>query len=112
MLDHYEPPPPDLIHDAAAMLTWRTVDAELADLLEESGMAGVVAVRDRPGSGVEMLVFASPDLVLDVEIVAPPEPALRGRVAPAGRGAVELQVVGAEARLVRIDERGRFHFPG
>jgi hypothetical protein len=91
-LDDAEPVPDDLVGFATASLTWRTVGAELAELLFDSAQDETVAVRAAPTAAGRLLSFGHGERGVELELDAV---RLVGVVRPAGRYAVELQGTGA-----------------
>ena len=89
LFSRVDPVPPLLDEAARAAFTWRTVDAELAELMRDSAdaeeEAGALLVRG--GGGPRQLSFESPRLGIELEVVAtgPRERRLDGPAAPAGR---------------------------
>ena len=81
-------PVPQLLEDAArAAFTWRTVDAELAELMRDSAEAASeeeagVLVRGRHGP--RQLSFESPQLGIELEVTetGPRERRLAGQLLP------------------------------
>lgn len=102
-------PPPEVVAAARAAFTWRTVDAELAELaydswLESRPLAGVRAVR-----GTRRLVFDADELQVELEVdtgvTAPVQ--LIGQVVPPRPGTIEVR--NAERCVsVAVDRLGRF----
>jgi hypothetical protein len=93
-LDRSEPVPDQLVAGARAALTWRTVDAELAELLYDSDRDDApVLVRDGLGGpATRLLTFGSAPSTIDLEVDAGGD--LVGVVSPPGRYVVELQAAG------------------
>ncbi|MGH3329375.1 MAG: hypothetical protein ACRDPT_16560 [Streptomycetales bacterium] len=61
-----DPVPPEVMEGARASLAWRTVDAELAELVEDSTLTPVRGVR---GLGdPRQLTFQAPELTVAVEL--------------------------------------------
>ncbi|NAZ85032.1 hypothetical protein [Kineococcus indalonis] len=98
--------PEDVLAAARAVYTWRTVDAELAELSYDS------AGSSRPGAGVRgrtaalrTLTFRAREVVVEVGVT--PD-ALTGQVVPPVVRAVELHTTGADPVPVDVDELGCF----
>jgi hypothetical protein len=110
-----DPVPPHLLHSAAGAFTWRTVDAELAELVFDSLVQEPAVVR---GTGEpRLLTFQAAALTVEVEVVA--EGAARrviGRLVPAsGQLARPAEVeirFGDRLLTVTADELGRFTATG
>lgn len=107
-------PPPDVVAAAKATFTWRTIDAELAELTFDSGADSDALAGVRSGGGARALTFEHDDVVVEVEVN---EDAggrtLVGQVGPAAPEWVELQQAsGAAAVRFETDDMGRFRVPG
>jgi hypothetical protein len=65
-----DPVPPELVQMAQESFTWRTIDAELAELVADSyASAGATLVRSGQAS-VRLLTFAVGGLRLELEVLA------------------------------------------
>lgn len=116
LLSRADPVPASVVAAAKASLAWRTVDAELAELISDSLMGAGPTLRGP--TSPRLLSFETTDLNLDVEIhVTGGRARLIGQVAPpaAGRLAVESAagsrttvVDGTGAFSVAIDVPGRY----
>lgn len=108
-LDQVDPVPGDVVELAQAALSWRTIEAALAELAydssEESAPTGV-----RSPSGGRMLSFEGGGWTIDVEH-SPATGRLIGQVVPAREVEVELHLAGGVLSS-RSDELGRFSFDG
>jgi len=103
-IEEYDPVPPNVVAAAQASLTWRTVDAELAELIEDSALA-TASVRS---SGPRSLVFESPVATVVVEV----EPRngsrrLTGQIVLPRAAQVQVRHVGGRTD-VEADAQGRF----
>jgi hypothetical protein len=117
LFDRLDPVDNGLLEQARFAYTWRTVDAELAELsfdslVDREMMAGV---RDDGAStlGPRMLGFGAvvggEDVAIEVEITAGSDrPVLVGQVLPARPGTVEVQSGSGEVTAVDADGLGRF----
>jgi hypothetical protein len=112
-LDTFDPVPPRLVHTAIEALTWRTIDAELAQLAFDSlAMSEDATVR---GTGApRLLTFEGTALSIELELTsadASPDAArarrVIGRLVPAQAAEVELQV-GNHRVNAAADALGRF----
>jgi len=114
-VDLFDPVPSHLVERATALFTWRTIDAELAELVYDSASAREpMTVR---GDGEPRI------LTFRLEPIADREPAPRvveieiggegdtrdllGRVSPSGPDHVDIDR-GTATVTVAADERGRF----
>ena len=98
--------PAGFIVAGKAAFAWRTVDAELAALADESSdsesLAGVRAER----AAVRALSFLASDISIELEVTAD---ALLGQLVPARPGTIELQTQdGGVEHAATIDESGWF----
>jgi hypothetical protein len=106
-LEQSDPSPVDVAEFAKAALSWRTIDAELAQLTFDS-VDDTTAVR---GVAVaRMLAFESDDLMIDLEH-DPASGHLRGQLEPAGQMTIELHVLDT-VLVTESDDLGRFTFDG
>jgi hypothetical protein len=101
-------PVPDVLLDAArAAFTWRTVDAELAELTADTALAGALV---RGGDGPRVLTFALSRATLLVEVIR--EGAVRqllGQLLLRGAQATGLRLQRPGGELpVEVDELGHF----
>lgn len=112
-LVHQLDPVPAAVDEAArAAFSWRSVDAELAELTYDSwterrALAGV------RGRNSRQLTFEAPGFTLDLEVEEGPPPTLVGQLAPASAATVELRHREGVLSLL-ADALGRFvvdHLP-
>jgi hypothetical protein len=102
-----DPVPPDVVAAAKASFTWRTIDAELAELAFDSLLdADAVLVRgdDQP----RLLTFANSSVTIELVVVI--EAAGRrvvGQLVPEQQATIELVHSGGTASA-QADELGRF----
>lgn len=66
VFDEIDPVPPEVIAAAKASFTWRTIDAELAALIDDSALAPTAGIRG-PG-GPRLLTFEAPTVTVVVEV--------------------------------------------
>jgi len=107
-----DPVPPELVEMAKQSFTWRTVDAELADLVADSREpVGATLVRSDTAS-VRLLTFATRHVQLDLEVLA--DGGLRrlvGELRPAGPATITVEYEGGSV-TEDSDELGRFILSG
>jgi hypothetical protein len=106
-------PVPDRLDEAArAAFTWRTIDAELAELMRDSAEldAGALALRST-ATGPRLLSFESPRVAIEAEVsvTGPRERRLAGQIVPPVAATVTLEQGGVRLS-VQADELGRFAF--
>jgi hypothetical protein len=104
----FEPVPPELIRTAVGAYTWRTIDADLAELVFDSVVDHDDAALVRGPHPGRLLSFRSGGLTIDIEIAGVgPDRSLIGQLVPPQPAAVEIRQ-GTDARTVEADELGRF----
>jgi hypothetical protein len=101
-----DPTPPDVLDAARAVYTWRTVDAEFAELVHDSRfetplLAGLRAEE----AELRTLSFAASGLTMELG-VSPV--ALLGLLVPSGPAEVTLRLDGEAPTMVPVDEDGCF----
>lgn len=105
-----DPVPPELTLAARSALAWRSMDAELAELLHDSALETepLAGVRSTTG-GWRALTFETADgISIEVEVtVERSKRSLIGQIAPAGPAKVVVRLPGAEVP-VEVDDLGRF----
>ena len=112
---HMDPVPQLLEDGARAAFTWRTVDAELAELMRDSAEAEEEAGSlVRGGHGPRQLSFESPRLGIELEVTAtgPRERRLEGQLLPPATATVTVERPGEDGLSVQADELGRFVLDG
>jgi hypothetical protein len=112
---HMDPVPQLLSDGARAAFTWRTVDAELAELMRDSAEAEEEAGSlVRGGHGPRQLSFESPRLGIEIEVTdtGPRERRLEGQLLPPAAATVTVERPGEDGLSVQADELGRFVLDG
>lgn len=107
-----EPPSASLVTEARELLTWRRVDAELAELLSDSDLEDARAALVRGERTSRSVSFACGALTIEIDLL--PDGARRrlvGQLVPPGAAEIELQS-GAERHTIHADALGRFHAEG
>jgi len=100
-----DPVPAAVVTAAKAALTWRTVDAELAELTADSSLAPAGV---RAAQAARLLTFEGPGVEIEVEIVETgPTRRLTGQVVPVTPAGVTIRW-GAGVVDVTADDLGRF----
>jgi hypothetical protein len=61
-----DPVPPEVVAAAKASYTWRTIDAELAELVDDSALAPTAGIRGQ--GGPRLLTFEAPTVTVVVEV--------------------------------------------
>ena len=108
-------PVPERLNEAArGAFTWRTIDAELAELMQDSAEAdeGALALRSA-ATGPRLLSFESPRVAIEAEVtvLGPRERRLIGQIVPPVAAAMTLEQGGVRL-TAQADELGRFTFDG
>jgi hypothetical protein len=103
-----DPVPDDVITAAKASLTWRTIDAELAELVEDSALAPTAGVR--ADAGPRLLTFEAATVTVVVEVTEVGEyRRMLGQLIGPQPERMQVQVRHAGGSLtVPVDEVGRF----
>jgi hypothetical protein len=105
MFDQVDPVPPEVVRAGYAAFTWRTIDAELAELAEDSMLVGAGSVR---GTDTRLLTFEAPSVSVVVEVTEMGERRkLVGQLIPACAAALRIEHP-AGATTVAVDEQGLF----
>lgn len=107
MFDALDPVPPAAVQAGYAAFTWRTVEAELAELCEDSllGTGGSVGIR---GSDTRLLTFEAPSVNVVVEVTdVGDRRRLVGQVVPVNAGELRIEHP-AGAIVVAVDDHGLF----
>jgi hypothetical protein len=108
-LDQSDPVPSDVTEFAKEALSWRNIDAELAQLSYDS-TDETTSNTVRSTASARIVGFETGEWMIDLEHDATTRE-LRGQIQPASRLEVELHVVGA-VLVTGTDELGRFSFDG
>jgi hypothetical protein len=113
VIGRVDPVPPRLDEAARGAFTWRTVDAELAELMLDSADAESAELLVRGAAGPRQLSFESPRLAVELEVVdaGPRERRLEGQLLPPAAASVTVEQ-DAGRRAVEADELGRFAVDG
>jgi hypothetical protein len=105
---------PERLQEAArAAFTWRTIDAELAELMRDSAELEAGALALRSGEGPRMLSFETPRVAIEAEVTVtgPRSRRLVAQLIPPAPAAITLEQVGERIEAL-ADELGRFFFDG
>jgi hypothetical protein len=103
-----DPVPERVMFAAKASLSWRTIDAELAELTYDSVLDDDRLSLVRGATAARILTFSAGDLTIDVEVEGTDgELRLIGELAPAQRATVVVRHTEGTTE-VETDEDGRF----
>jgi hypothetical protein len=110
-----DPVPEQLDEAAQSAYTWRTIDAELAELMRDSAEAAdesALALRSAT-VGPRMLSFETPRVAIEAEVsvTGPRTRRLVGQIIPPVAATMTLEQGGLRLESV-ADELGRFRFDG
>ncbi|MBB5790940.1 carboxypeptidase-like regulatory domain-containing protein [Jiangella mangrovi] len=113
VIEATDPPPQRLIEVAKASFAWRTVDAELAELISDSSTEPALAVRSA-GEAPRLLTFTAGETVVVLEVTreggaagAAGEHRLMGQIVAPGAATVEVRHSDGVVS-VTTDADGRF----
>lgn len=102
-----DPPPRRLVEAAKASLAWRTVDAELAELIADSSTEPAAAVRSAT-EAPRLLTFTAGDTVVVLEVTREAGAhRVMGQIVAPGPATVEVRHAGGVV-TVATDADGRF----
>lgn len=103
-----DPVPAELIQAATAAFGWRSVDAELAELVFDSRLDQAGAALVRGAGGPRLLHFRAGLLTIEVEVTSTGSACeLVGQVFPAQWAGLDIRH-GAQVDHAAIDDLGRF----
>lgn len=107
-----DPVPSTVVQAARASFTWRSIDAELAELAYDSLLDDALLVGVRGGESPRSLTFEAPDVVVEVEVVeAGARRRLLGQLIPPLGAEIHIRHSGGMVR-VEADDVGRFTASG
>ena len=102
-----DPVPARLMADAVEMFSWRTIDAELAELaFDSAGTQAAASVRG--AEPPRLLTFEAAELSIELELTGTAaERGITGRLIPAQRAGIEIRL-GGQQLTATADVLGRF----
>lgn len=107
-----DPVPESLLRAGRETLTWRRVDAELAELLRDSALDDARPALVRGEGEPRAISFAAGELTIELDVLADgPRRRLVGQLVPAQAATIEIQSA-ALRTTVAADSHGRFHAEG
>jgi hypothetical protein len=107
-----DPVPEHVVAAARGSFTWRTIDAELAELAYDSALDTEQLAAVRSADAGRLLTFETPALMIELEVTAVgSRRSIRGQLEPPGPGAVEIRHAGGVLE-VEADSLGRFTADG
>jgi hypothetical protein len=106
-------PVPERVRDAArGSFSWRTIDAELAELAYDSAAQAGREALVRSADTRRLLTFDAAGLSIEVEVTSTdPDVRLVGQVVPPQRAEIEVRHAGGRI-TVEADDLGRFAADG
>ena len=107
-----DPVPRAVVQAAKESLTWRSIDADLAELAYDSLLDDALLVGTRSEAAPRSLTFETADVVVEVEVVdAGERRRLMGQLVPPRPAEIQVRHSGGLIR-VGADEVGRFTAAG
>jgi hypothetical protein len=108
--DEIDPVPDHVVAAAKGCLTWRTIDAELAELIEDTALLAGTSVRSPHGP--RLLTFSAPQVSVVVEVAeVGPTRRLIGQLGDPRSAAIEVRFRDGTT-WVDADQLGRFVVDG
>ena len=107
VFERIDPPPEHVIASARDVFTWRSLDAELAELVYDSMAQDATLVRG--SDTTREVTFRAPGIEVEVMVVSEHHRSLVGQVVPAQEAGVEL-LHRAGTATTTTDALGRFTF--
>ncbi len=101
-----DPVPEHVVTAAKEAYTWRTIDAELAELVYDSASQEPVGVR---GEAARQVTFRAPGVEIEMMVMAEGTRRLVGQLVPPQQASIQLRH-GESVREVTSDGLGRFTF--
>lgn len=106
VLDAVDETPPDSLESARAAISWRSLDAELAELIGDSSVDGTELLVRGPVLDHRVISYSTDEVRIDVEHT---DGQLIGQVSPPVTGVAELyREDPAPSAVADIDEFGTF----
>lgn len=102
-----DPVPGEVTEFAKAAFAWRSMDAQLAELVFDSSQEELTGVRS--SAGARQLTFRAPGVEIEVVMMSEEARRLIGQLVPPQPATVELRYKD-EVRSVQSDHLGRFTF--
>jgi hypothetical protein len=105
-IQHADPVPEHVLAGARAAFTWRTIDAELAELVFDSAteLTGV-----RSENMARQVTFQAPGVEIEVMVIENGQRRIVGQLVPPSAVTVQL-AAGESVTETQTDELGRFTF--
>ena len=105
-----DPVPAAVLEAARSSFTWRTIDAELAEIAFDSVVSQPLAGVRGAVTGPRLLTFEAPGLVVELEVTEVGDRRrLVGQIVPTGAADVEVRSGGGTATATATaDHMGRF----
>lgn len=102
-----DPVPERFIEAAKGCFTWRTIEADLAEIVFDSAEGELVGVRG--ADATRQVTFQAPGVEIEVAIISDGTRRLVGQLVPAHEGSVELRFEDSSIST-QSDSLGRFAF--
>lgn len=101
-----DPVPPAVHEYAVAGFGWRTIDADLAELVFDSAVAELAGVRG--AEETREITFRAPGIEIEVVVLTEDTRRIVGQLVPPQQAVIELRSVDGSVRRVESDDLGRF----
>ena len=107
-----DPVPAAVLHGAIGAETWRTIDAELAELVFDSALEATGTRSATAAPAAREVTFRAGEVEIELLVGEEPGAPVEGQVVPPVGELVELAslVADGEAETVDVDALGRFRF--
>lgn len=102
-----DPVPDHVVAAAKEAFVWRTIDTELAELVYDSSLDGLVGVRS--SEAARQVTFRAPGVEIEVMVMAEGTRRIVGQLVPPQQATVELHIENV-VRETGTDGLGRFTF--
>ena len=102
-----DPVPQAVTEYATAGFGWRTLDADLAELVFDSAVAGLAGVRGQAES--REITFQAPGVEIEVQVLSEGSRRIMGQLVPPQRAEIILRYDG-RSLTTESDDLGRFSF--
>ncbi len=107
VIERADPVPVAVTEYAKAGYGWRTIDADLAELVFDSALDELAGVRSEGDS--RQVTFRAPGVEIEVAVLSEGTRRIIGQLVPPQQAEIELRFAG-QAKTARSDHLGRFTF--
>lgn len=106
-LQSADPVPDHVLTAAKEAFAWRTIDTELAELVYDSSLEGLVGIRS--SETARQVTFRAPGVEIEVMVMAEGTRRIVGQLVPPQKATVEIHIENV-VRETGTDGLGRFSF--